>query len=108
MSTADLWDEAAAQRYDEASAFMFAPEVLGPTVGLLADLAEDGPVLELAIGTGRVAISLVDRGLEVCGIELSQSMTDALHRKAPDIPVTVGDMAVADAPMDGPFSLVYL
>jgi SAM-dependent methyltransferase len=108
MSSADLWDEAAAQRYDEASAFMFDPEVLDPAVGLLAELAGDGPVLELAIGTGRVAIPLRERGLEVCGIELSQPMTDVLHRKSPDLPVTVGDMAVADAPVADPFSLVYL
>lgn len=108
MSSADLWDEEDARRYDEASAFMFEPDVLGPAVDLLADLAGGGPVLELAIGTGRVAIPLVERGLQVCGIELSQPMTDALHRKAPDLPVTVGDMAEADAPVAGPFSLVYL
>ena len=108
MSSADLWDEDDARRYDEASAFMFSAEVLDPAVELLAGLAGDGPVLELAIGTGRVAIPLAARGLEVCGIELSQPMTDALHRKAPDVPVTVGDMAVADAPQAGPFSLVYL
>lgn len=108
MSSSDLWDEESAQRYDEASAFMFAPDVLDPAVDLLAELAGPGPVLELAIGTGRVAIPLRERGLEVCGIELSQPMTDALHRKAPDVPVTVGDMAVADAPHPGPFSLAFV
>jgi SAM-dependent methyltransferase len=108
MSSADLWDEESALRYDEASAFMFAPDVLDPAVDLLAELAGPGPVLELAIGTGRVAIPLHERGLEVCGIELSQPMTDALHRKSPDLPVTVGDMATADAPLPGPFSLAYV
>ena len=108
MSSADLWDEESALRYDEASAFMFAPDVLDPAVDLLAELAGPGPVLELAIGTGRVAIPLRERGVEVCGIELSQPMTDALHRKSPDLPVTVGDMATADAPLPGPFSLAFV
>lgn len=39
---------------------MFAPDVLGPTVDLLAELAGDGRALEFAIGTGRVAISLAE------------------------------------------------
>ena len=52
MTSSDLWDAETAERYDESSAFMFAPEVLEPAVGFLADLAGDGPALELAIGTG--------------------------------------------------------
>jgi SAM-dependent methyltransferase len=106
MSSSDLWDEESAQRYDEASAFMFAPDVLDPAVALLAELAGPGPVLELAIGTGRVAIPLRERGLEVCGIELSQPMTDELHRKRADLPVVVGDMATTRVP--GEFALVYV
>jgi hypothetical protein len=58
-----------ATRYDGGP--MFAPEVLGPTVDLLAELAGDGDVLEFAIGTGRVAIPLADRGVRVSGIDLS-------------------------------------
>ena len=49
--------------YDAAAADKFAPEVLGPAVDLLARLAGDGPALELAIGTGRVAIPLLGRGV---------------------------------------------
>ena len=50
---------------------MFAPEVLGPTVDRLAELAGDGRALEFAIGTGRVAVPLAERGVPVTGIELS-------------------------------------
>lgn len=108
MSSSDLWDEESARRYDESSAFMFAPEVLEPAVDLLAELAGDGPALELAIGTGRVAIPLAERGVAVAGIELSAPMAAALHRKVDPaaIPVTVGDMA--SATMAGSFSLVYV
>ena len=108
MTTSDLWDEAAARRYDTASAEMFAPEVLDPAVDLLASLAGDGPALELAIGTGRVAVPLAARGVPVAGIELSQPMVDELRRKVDEahLPVVVGDMASATVP--GEFALVYL
>jgi SAM-dependent methyltransferase len=106
MTTSDVWDAEAAARYDETSAFMFTPEVLEPAVAFLADLAGGGRALELAIGTGRVAIPLVERGVPVSGIELSQPMTDRLHAKRPDLPVVVGDMATTTVP--GEFSLVYV
>lgn len=90
MTSSDLWDAETAERYDDTSAFMFEPDVLDPAVDFLADLAGDGPALELAIGTGRVAIPLADRGIAVSGIELSEPMIDQLHRKKPDFPVVVG------------------
>lgn len=106
MTSSDLWDAETAERYDEASAFMFASELLDPAVQFLSALAGDRPALEFAIGTGRVAIPLVERGVAVSGIELSQPMVDQLHKKRRDIPVVVGDMATATMP--GEFSLVYL
>ena len=106
VTSSDLWDAETAKRYDESSAFMFASDILDPAVDFLAELAVDGPVLELAIGTGRVAIPLTQRGISVTGIELSQPMVDQLHRKTPDLPVVVGDMATSTVP--GEFSLVYL
>lgn len=106
VTSSDSWDEATAVNYDAASAFMFEPEVLGPAVDFLADFAGDGRALEFAIGTGRVAIPLADRGVPVTGIELSQPMVDVLHRKRAEIPVVVGDMATSTAP--GEFSLVYV
>lgn len=108
MTSSDLWDADAANRYDDPSSPMFRPEVLEPTVDFLADLAGDGPALEFAIGTGRVAIPLADRGVPVSGIELSEPMVDQLRRKRPDldIAVTIGDMATTV--VAGEYSLVYL
>lgn len=60
----------------------------------LASLAAEGPALELAIGTGRIALPLSERGVAVEGIELSQAMVDRLRDKpgGRDLPVVVGDM----------------
>jgi SAM-dependent methyltransferase len=108
MTSSDLWDEDTAQRYDDSAADMFAPDVLGPTVDLLAELAGGGPALELAIGTGRVGVPLAARGIPVVGIELSAPMVAELRRKVDEatLPVTIGDMAGTTVP--GEFSLVYL
>jgi SAM-dependent methyltransferase len=108
MRQEDIWDVDAAQRYDTPGTGMFAPEVLGQTVGRLAELAGDGPALEFAIGTGRVAVPLAERGVPVTGIELSRPMIDQLRTKADEatIPVIVGDMATAAAP--GKYTLAYL
>jgi SAM-dependent methyltransferase len=104
----EIWDEDAAQRYDTPGAGMFAPEVLRPAVDCLARLAGDGPALEFAIGTGRVAVPLSERGVPVTGIELSRPMIERLRTKVDEdtIPVVVGDIASAVAP--GTFTLVYL
>ena len=103
-----IWDAETAESYDTPGTGMFAPEVLGPTVDRLVALADGGAALELAIGTGRVAVPLAERGVPVTGIELSQPMVDVLRTKVDEatIPVVVGDMATVRAP--GRFSLVYL
>ena len=108
MEQDEVWDVDAAQSYDTPGTGMFAPEVLGPTIDFLADLAEGGRVLELAIGTGRVAVPLAERGVPVTGIELSAPMVTQLRTKVDEaaIPVVMGDMATAVAP--GEYSLVYL
>ncbi|MEU4707490.1 class I SAM-dependent methyltransferase [Nocardia salmonicida] len=106
MVSSDMWDAAQAERYDRDSAFMRTPEVLDPTVRFLADAADGGAALEFAIGTGRVAIPLIEQGVDVSGIELSAHMVDQLHRKRPEVPVIIGDMASSRVP--GQFSLVYL
>ena len=79
-----------------------------PAVDFLAPLADGGPVLELAVGTGRVALPLAPRGLAVEGVEASPEMVAHLRAKSggADMPVTVGDMA--DVPVDGPYRLVFL
>ncbi|HSM67915.1 MAG TPA: class I SAM-dependent methyltransferase [Ilumatobacteraceae bacterium] len=97
-----------AHGYDHTHAASFAAEVLDPMVERLAALAEGGRVLEFAIGTGRVALPLAARGVDVSGIELSTDMIAEL-RRAPGggaIPVVEGDMATTR--MAGEFSLVYL
>ncbi|MCT1775290.1 bifunctional 2-polyprenyl-6-hydroxyphenol methylase/3-demethylubiquinol 3-O-methyltransferase UbiG [Brachybacterium sp. p3-SID957] len=103
-----LWDEHAAATYDTPGEGMFAAEVLEPTVALLSELAAGGRALELAIGTGRVAIPLREAGVEVAGIELSKAMIDRLREKvdAATIPVVQGDMTTATAG-EG-FTLAYL
>lgn len=108
MTTSDLWDEAAAVRYDETSAEMFDPAVLDPTIEVLARLAGDGPALEFAVGTGRVAVPLSARGIPVTGIELSEPMAAQLRAKVKigALPVVIGDMATTR--VDGRFTLVYL
>ncbi len=108
MRQDEIWDVNAARRYDTPGTGMFAPEVLGPAVDRLAELAGGGPALEFAIGTGRVAVPLVERGVPVTGIELSPPMVDRLRTKVDDatIPVVVGDMATAAVP--GKYTLVYL
>jgi SAM-dependent methyltransferase len=104
----NYFDEPVAARYDETSAEMFEPEVLDPTVDLLADLAGDGAALEFAIGTGRIALPLSRRGVRVHGIDLSQAMIDRLRAKpgADSIATTVGDIATTG--VDRTFRLVYL
>jgi SAM-dependent methyltransferase len=105
---ANYFDEDVAPSYDESSAHMFDPQVLGPTVDFLAEHAGDGPALELAIGTGRVGLPLSQRGIPVHGIEISDAMVRQLRKKpgADKVAVTIGDMATTRAP--GRFSLVYL
>ena len=104
----EIWDQTAAAQYDTPGEGMFAPDVLGPTVDLLSGLVGEGAALELAVGTGRVAIPLTERGVPVTGIELSQPMVDRLREKvtADQLPVTIGDMATTRVP--GEFTLVYL
>ena len=108
MQQEDIWDVNVALSYDTPGRGMFSPEVLDPTVSRLAELAAGGRVLEFAIGTGRVAVPLVERGVPVTGIELSRAMIDQLRTKMdePSLPVVYGDMTSAVAP--GSYTLVYL
>jgi SAM-dependent methyltransferase len=100
--------ERVAGTYDAHSGGMFAPEVIGPAVDLLAELAGDGAALEFAIGTGRIALPLAERGVAVAGIDNSEAMLAQLRTKAgaERIDARVGDMAATR--VEGEFSLVYL
>ncbi len=90
--------------YDDRHAWM-DPE---PAEEFLAGLAGEGRVLELAIGTGRVALPLAARGIRVEGVDASAAMVERLRAKpgGDSIPVTIGDMA--EVPVSGRFRLVYL
>ncbi|MGI5455739.1 class I SAM-dependent methyltransferase [Streptomyces sp. CA-249302] len=112
--------ESVAANYDKSSAGMFASDVVEPAVDLLAGLAGDGRALELGVGTGRIALPLAERGVEVHGIEMSRAMVQRLRAKpgGDAIGVTIGDFATAkvdakagveaDVEVDGGFSLAYL
>lgn len=78
------------------------------SVEVLADLAAGGKVLELAIGTGRVALPLAARGLSVCGIDASKAMVAKLREKpgGDAIPVTIDDFA--NVAVNGEFDLVFV
>ncbi|WP_121007341.1 methyltransferase domain-containing protein [Saccharothrix australiensis] len=104
---ADGWfPESVAVRYD-APGGANAPEVVTPAVDLLEDLA-DGPVLEFAVGTGRIAAPLAARGVPVSGVESSRAMAARVAGKpgGDAVEVTIGDMTTTRVP--GRFSLVYL
>jgi SAM-dependent methyltransferase len=102
------FDERVAARYDESSAEMFQPEAVDPVLDFLADLAGSGRALELAIGTGRIALPLAQRGVPVHGIDMSKAMVARLRAKpgGEDIGVTIGDFATTT--VDGAFSVAYL
>src|SRR5215470_2798833 len=80
-----------ASRYD--GFIQISQEQTQAAVEALATLARDGPVLELGIGTGRIALPLGEQGLAVNGIDASSQMIDELRRKpgGSAIPITIGD-----------------
>jgi SAM-dependent methyltransferase len=78
------------------------------TVDLLAELVGDGVALELAIGSGRVALPLADRGVEVDGIELSSAMIGALRAKPGGDALSVVEGDMAEAITGRRYRLVYL
>jgi SAM-dependent methyltransferase len=90
-----------AARYDADTAEM----PVEPLVDFLLPLTGGG-ALELAIGTGRIAVPLAERGVDVAGIDLSPDMVAELQKKTDAIPVAIGDYATTR--VDGSFSLVYI
>jgi SAM-dependent methyltransferase len=96
-----FFGEHVAARYDER-----AGTADPAMIDVLADLAGDGPALEFAIGTGRVAVPLAARGIRVAGIDDSDAMLQRLRAKTAKIEAVEGDMATTR--VDGEFSLVFL
>lgn len=100
-----------AQSFGEAVAATYDDVLRGDesdTVAFLADLAGEGPALELAVGTGRIALPLAATGVRVDGIDISTAMIARLRAKpgGGDIAVTVGDFA--DVLVPGKFRLIYV
>jgi SAM-dependent methyltransferase len=102
------FSEDVAARYDDFEADMFQADAVEPAVEFLQRLAGGGRALELGIGTGRIALPLSQRGVEVHGIDLSRAMTDRLKGKpgGDAIGVSIGDFA--STRVEGSFSLAYL
>jgi trans-aconitate methyltransferase len=100
----DSYGEAFADVYDD---WYRDVSDVGATVQALVGLAGEDPVLELGVGTGRLALPLTNEGLDVHGIDSSTAMLERLARKDPGgrVHLHVGDM-VDDLP-PGPFSLVF-
>jgi SAM-dependent methyltransferase len=90
-----------AERYDEST----AGKLVEPVVDFLVPFAHDG-ALELAIGTGRIAVPLAARGIRVAGIDLSPDMVAQLRKKMDEIQIEIGDMTTTR--VDGTFSLAYI
>jgi SAM-dependent methyltransferase len=102
---ASTYGERIAEVYDS---WHSVPKNADAVVALLADLAGRGPTLELGIGTGRIALPLSQRGIEVHGIDASLSMVAKLRAKpgGDRIRVTIADFATV--PIEGRFSLVFV
>jgi SAM-dependent methyltransferase len=99
------FEDGAGARYDESTGSYFEQTTIETTVDFLEPLASGG-ALELAIGTGRIAVPLAARGVRVAGIDYAPAMVEQLWAKSDEIPVAIGDYATAR--VDGTFSLVYL
>jgi SAM-dependent methyltransferase len=91
--------------YDRLDAL---PEDTAEAAEFLAGLAGEGPALELGIGTGRVALPLAARGVEVHGIDASERMVAKLRSKpgGSEIPVTIGDFAGVE--VKGQYQLIFV
>jgi SAM-dependent methyltransferase len=109
--TSRSYGAAFADVYDDWYAGISDPEVSADVVAELARRAAGDRrprVLELAVGTGRLALPIAARGIDVVGIDTSPEMLERLRRRDPEGAVTtvVGDM-VDDLP-DGPFDVVLV
>ena len=104
----DYFGDGVAEHYDDSVAEEFEPSEIEATADFLAGLAGPGAALELGIGTGRIALPLLARGVRVHGIDLSSAMVARLQVKAGagQIGVTVGDFA--STVVEGSFCLAYL
>ncbi len=100
---ARFFGAAAAETYDD-----LCTGDISATIAFLEDRACGGPALELAIGTGRIALPLAERGVRVDGVDISPAMVDRLRAKpgGDRIDVTIGDFA--EVPVEGLYRLIFV
>src|SRR4051794_4034776 len=101
------YDSARAATYDEAHAYQFAEaDTVADALAALNAHAGGGPVLELGVGTGRLALPLAARGIEVWGVDNSEAMLDRLRAKpgAEAVTVVAGDFADVGVLVKGSFT----
>lgn len=109
MPLIDRFGPDVAATYDDDADVRFTAEHLALEAGFLADLAgPGGSALELAIGTGRIALPLRERGVDVHGIDLSGAMVERLRGKdgGDRVTVVLGDYTATR--VERTFDLVYL
>jgi SAM-dependent methyltransferase len=99
----ETYGERVAGVYDE-----WFPDYDPHAIDALAELARNGRALELGIGTGRFALPLSERNVEVHGIDAASSMISRLRSKPGSDRITVTPGSFADVPVDGEFALVYV
>lgn len=100
-----LYGAALAKDYDELYEEVLETDA---AVACLTELAGGGAVLELGVGTGRLALRLAREGIEVHGVDASEEMVAGLRSKpgGADLPVVVGDFA--DVSLGGTFSVIFI
>lgn len=103
---AETFGESMADVYDRWYRF---PDDIASSVGRLLEWARGGSVLELGIGTGRIAIPLANEGLDVWGVDASPAMLNRLREEEGSdlVHAVLTDMARLDLPSAPQFSLVY-
>ncbi len=101
-------DPTVAAAYDQSHGAEFQPEVVSAAVRFLREFAGDGPAVEFAVGTGRMALPLAETGIVVYGIDFSEAMLAQLQQKpgSENIRITVGDITETTVCNDA--ALVYL
>lgn len=102
---ASTYGDRIADVYDE---WPGVPTNTDRAVAFLAELAGRGPILELGIGTGRVALPLVERGFTVSGIDSSAAMVAKLRAKPGGERIRVAMGNFADMPIEGRFALIFV
>ncbi len=105
MATFDprLYGARWADRYDEWHQGLMDDE---GAVAALADLAGDEPALEYGVGTGRLAVPLAERGVEVVGVDISPEMLAKLKEKTAAVTVVEADMTTVA--LDREFAVAYI